>query len=257
MSQPIIAVDIGNTTVRLGLTQLVGHWPTDWSRVSELSTIETEFARLEVWLPQGELAWYVASVHRPCESRLSKWIRQRRPTDSYHRCSYEHLPLNINVPTPNRVGMDRLVAAVAADQLRDPGRPAIIVDAGTALKVDLVDADGSFQGGAILPGLGMAARALAANTDLLPHVDWQLLQEPPPAVGKGTELAIRSGLFYGCVGSIVELIRRYREELSAEPQVFTTGGDGQRVTQFISSDAVFVEDLALQGLVATAMRWTQ
>jgi type III pantothenate kinase len=104
------------------------------------------------------------------------------------------------------VGIDRLLDAVAANRLRHPAAPAVVVDVGTAITVDLVAADGSFQGGAILPGIAMSARALHAFTDLLPLVDVRELSSPPPPLGTSTVAALQSGLFWGAVGAIRQLL---------------------------------------------------
>ena len=88
------------------------------------------------------------------------------------------------------------------------GRPAIIVDSGTATTVDAVDADGVFLGGAILPGFGLLARSLQRYTALLPLITLEELGTgPPPAVGRDTTAAIKSGLFFGQLGAVRELVR--------------------------------------------------
>ena len=110
------------------------------------------------------------------------------------------------------VGIDRLLAAVAANRLRNPKRPAVIVDLGTAITVDLVDAEGVFRGGAILPGIAISARAMHDYTDLLPHIPMAELEEPPPALGRATVPAMRSGLYWGAVGAVRELIERLAEQ---------------------------------------------
>ncbi len=163
--------------------------------------------------------------------------------------SYDKLPLQINVDFPELVGMDRLIAAVATNELREANRPAIIVDAGTAITVDLVDADGVFQGGVILPGFRLSARALADGTDLLPNVDSTFRAEAPAVIGKWTDAAIRSGLFWGGVGAIRELVSRTTNEINTEPQIFVTGGDAERLTGYLAADAQFVSDLVLRGIV--------
>ena len=92
--------------------------------------------------------------------------------------------------------------------MRPPGRPAVVIDVGTAITVDLVSAEGAFLGGAILPGIAMSARALHEFTDLLPLVDMSELAAPPPALGDSTEAAMRSGLFWGAVGAVRQLIEQ-------------------------------------------------
>ena len=116
--------------------------------------------------------------------------------------SHFDLPIKAAVEYPNRVGIDRLAGAVAANRLRHSARLAIIVDVGSAITVDLVNSQGIFCGGAILPGIGMSARALHEFTDLLPHSPLEELTGPPPALGTATLPAIHSGLYWGAVGAM-------------------------------------------------------
>jgi type III pantothenate kinase len=172
------------------------------------------------------------------------------------------LPLVVRLERPDMVGIDRLVDAVAVNRLREPDRPAVIVDVGTAITVDLVSADGAFLGGSILPGLAMSARALNEFTDLLPLIDVAELADPPPALGTSTESAMQSGLFWGAVGAIRELIdqlvvvpllrqKQCNEEKypNARPQVFLTGGAGATVAELLGPDAQYVPHLTLAGIV--------
>src|SRR3972149_2904514 len=151
--------------------------------------------------PVPFLSWYLASVNRPGATRLINWLRERRPDDSVTLLCAGDLPLVVRLERPDMVGIDRLVDAVAVNHLRQPGRPAVIVDVGTAITVDLVSADGAFLGGSILPGLEISARALHEFTDLLPLIDISEFSDPPPALGMSTEAAMRSGLFWGTIGA--------------------------------------------------------
>lgn len=244
--RPLIAVGIGNTTIKLGVT---GDATDQWQLMHEWETAEFDLGEIAGELPKESCRWRVASVQRAAEQTLHKWQRSSRAQDDYLALTYKDLPLEINVESPERVGMDRLIAAVAANQRREPHRPAIIVDAGTAITVDLVDADGVFQGGVILPGFRLSARALADGTDLLPNVDATFRNEAPQVIGKSTTAAIRSGLFWGGVGAIRELVARTSAELQTAPQIFVTGGDAERVTGYLAEDAQFVSDLVLRGVV--------
>lgn len=242
----VIAVGIGNTTIKLGVTDVA----TDqWQLMHEWETSELDLGEVAGELPKDSCCWRVASVQRAAEQSLSQWQRTSRPHDDYLTLSYKDLPLEINVESPERVGMDRLIAAVAANQRRERDRPAIIVDAGTAITVDLVDAKGVFQGGVILPSFRLSARALAEGTDLLPNVDATFRAEAPQVIGKSTTEAIRSGLFWGGVGAIRELVARTTAELQTSPQIFVTGGDAERVTGYLAADAQFVSDLVLRGIL--------
>ncbi len=161
------------------------------------------------------------------------------------------------------VGVDRLVDAVAANRLRDAGRPAVIVDVGSAITVDLVSADGAFLGGAILPGLAMSARAMHEFTELLPLVDVAELDSPPPALGTATEPAIQSGLFWGAVGAIREVVDQLHKAAAGgscaeEPQIFfSTGGAGATVAELLGPAARHVPHLTLAGIALAAISASQ
>ncbi|MGA2034568.1 MAG: type III pantothenate kinase, partial [Thermoguttaceae bacterium] len=160
------------------------------------------------------------------------------------------LPLEIELPRPDMVGVDRLLDALAANHLRPRGRPAVVVDVGTAITVDLVSPQGVFRGGAILPGLAMSARALYELTDLLPRIEAEDLSEPPPPLGTATKPAMRSGLFWGAVGAIRELIGQLADPL--EPAVFLSGGAGPAVARLLGPAARHVPHLTLAGIALAA-----
>lgn len=249
MTGHLVTAGIGNTTVKVGLVKSCGpsSWP-EWLARREVPTANFDPATLSEMLPEQAVEWYIGSVQRTVESRLRDWVRLHRQQDHYRLLTFEDLPLKIQVEVPARVGLDRLAAAVAVNRLRDPARPAIVIDAGTAITVNLITPDGVFQGGVILPGLGLTARALSMGTDLLPLVAAEVYSEPPPVVGKSTEAAIRSGLFWGNVGAVREIVDRVHGELAQTPQVFVTGGDAQRLVDFIAPDAKFAPDLVLAGI---------
>src|SRR5262249_24100814 len=133
----------------------------------------------------------------------------------------QDMPLSVEVAEPAKVGLDRLANAVAALALRSTGASAIIVGVGSAIVVDLVRANGQFAGGAILPGLRTAAYALHDHTDMLPLVE---IVESPPPLGRSTIDAMRSGLFWGAIGAVRELIDQLAKDAGAV-EVFLTGGD--------------------------------
>jgi type III pantothenate kinase len=137
------------------------------------------------------------------------------------------------------VGIDRLLAAFAADRIHDRGRAAIVVDLGSAITVDLLDAGGAFCGGAILPGIAMSARALQEHTDALPRVALDHLEHPPAPIGKGTVPAIEAGLYWGAVGAVRELISQMSKDLPAPPEVLLTGGASTHVAQLLEASSPY------------------
>ena len=251
--KPIVAVDIGNSSIKAGLfatsPTATGTLPQP-NCVWDVPTKSGPNDSLSAWLPTEAVAWRVASVHRLAQQQLAEWVQQNRPQDTFQLLTYRDLPLQLAVDFPTKVGVDRLVAAVAANVIRQPDRPAIVIDAGSAITVDLVAADGSFQGGTIYPGFRLSAEALFGGADLLPLAILEPLQEPPSALGKNTEAAIRSGLFWGAVGAVKELVDRLAETLAAPPQVFITGGDLRRLSAQVPS-AEYVPHMVLGGIVVS------
>jgi type III pantothenate kinase len=257
MTRFFLAVDIGNARMKIGVfdTSIVDALPEP-IRTLPLNGDAPEFDSIESWLDDlaGEkLPWFLASVNRAGASRLIDWVREHRPDDAVTLLSAGDLPLVVRLERPDMAGIDRLVDAVAVNRLREPGRAAVIVDVGTAITVDLVAADGAFLGGSILPGLAISARALNEFTDLLPLVDVSELSEPPPALGTATEAAMQSGLFWGTVGAIRQLIEQLGREAGDHPQVFLTGGAGAAVAELLGPDARYVPHLTLAGIALSVM----
>lgn len=255
----LVSMDADRTTGRLDL-QLDGVYPTVVSAKDILSLAAREHppVRLEavlMQLPAVPLRWFAASVNRTIEAQFSAWVRAHRPQDDYLLLGQGDFPLKIDVRAPDRVGTDRLAAAVAANELRAPQRSAIVVDAGTAVTVDLITSDGIFRGGAILPGIQAAAQSLAEATDALPRLENLDLSSTPAAIGKSTQEAMRSGIVWGCVGAVRELILQMSAAVPDVPSVFCTGGDGMHLTRLIDRDMKFDPNLVLRGIALTGHRY--
>jgi type III pantothenate kinase len=139
------------------------------------------------------------------------------------------LPIKLAIRQPHRVGIDRVLAAVAVNRIRSADRPAIVISLGSACTVNLISADGTFQGGAILPGLAMSANSLHTGTAALPLIAVENLEIPDDGIGKHTTAAMSAGIYWGLVGAIEKLIHEQSRSLDVEPQLFLTGGDAPRV----------------------------
>src|SRR5215216_6616785 len=155
----LIAVDIGNSRIKLGwFRSAFDPFPVPGETLS-LSP-QWSPSELTPWLISStSAACFIASVNRSTECKLLDELR-RAGVNTIHQLTVADIPLKIQVDSPDQVGMDRLTNAVAVNRLRDSRRPAIAVDVGSAITVDLVSAKGAFVGGAILPGIAMSARAL-------------------------------------------------------------------------------------------------
>ncbi len=261
---PLVAVDIGNSRIKFGLFETLERraWQGPASlplpaRTFEIDPARQGFAALEEWLAPtlpSQASWWVASVQRSFTSRLLARLRDLCAPPAM-LLSAADLPLRVELPRPDMVGIDRLAAALAAREAREPGRPAVVIDVGTAITVDYLDASGAFCGGAILPGLAMSARALHQFTDLLPLIEMQELGSPPPPLGTSTTAAMRAGLFWGAVGGIKELAARLAAGTPSPPQVFLTGGAAANVAALVAPDAQHVPHLTLAGIALAARAW--
>lgn len=144
---------------------------------------------------------------------------------------------------PGAVGADRIVDAVAVKHLY--GGPACVVDFGTATTFDAISSEGDYLGGAIAPGVGIAAEALFQRAAKLPRVE---LARPPSVIGCNTVHAMQSGLLFGYVGLVEGMVARFRSELGPETKVVGTGG----LVEIISAetDAIDIQApwLTLDGL---------
>ncbi len=249
---PLIAVDIGNSSTKIGWSfeQSEPHGLLAASQSRSFTTGEPPAADLLKQFPANHHRWHIASVHREGTRILLAWLQANRANDEVRLLTHRDLPITVRLEHPDRVGLDRLAAAVAANRLRTANTPTIVVDAGSAITVDLIAADGAFEGGVILPGFRMSAEALS-SADLLPVAQFSP-DEVPAVVGKSTEAAIRSGLFWGAVGVVREIIQRMSATLDRPPEIFVTGGDLRQLAEHLGDDASFVPNLVLSGIAVAA-----
>jgi type III pantothenate kinase len=134
------------------------------------------------------------------------------------------VPIGVSVDEPARVGIDRLLNVLAARSLVREDEPAVVVDAGSAVTVDLLHEQGSFAGGVIFPGLRLMARSLREYTAALPLVDATgAMPAGPP--GTNTEAAIKLGLLYAVAGGVDAVVREMASRCTTAPRVYLTGGD--------------------------------
>ncbi len=120
---------------------------------------------------------------------------------------------------PRQLGCDRMVCSYAAARLY--GKPVIVIDVGTAVTWDAMDASGRHLGGAIAPGPVTMSGALNKKTALLPLIP---IKRPRAAIGRDTAGAIESGIYWGTIGMIKELVAVISAEMKGRPKIVITGG---------------------------------
>ncbi len=241
---PDVVVDVGNTRVKWGR---VSPAPTDLLVVAPLPPDDEAAWRkqIDLWNLPSPASWVVTGVHPARRDRLADWIR-RRGDDVRVLDSYRQLPLQVLVDEPDKVGIDRLFNTVAANHYRAPGGSAVVVDAGSAVTVDLVDEAGAFRGGAILPGLRLMAQALHQYTALLPLIDLGEQPEFAETPGTSTAAAMRAGVFWAVAGGARALIERYSENRTEPPRILVTGGDGYSLWRTLGG--LYESSLTLHGI---------
>ncbi|MFS8665284.1 MAG: type III pantothenate kinase [Limnochordales bacterium] len=245
----LLALDIGNTNTTVGLFDgdtLKGSWRIQSDRektADEYGILLNQLLAYRGIDPHGITAVAIACVLPPV---LPAW---ERVAQSYFGVkpliiSYElDTGLAIRYQPPRDVGADRIANAAAA-KAKYP-LPAIVVDLGTATTFDCISKDGEYLGGAIAPGVQIAAEALFVRAAKLPRVD---LSPPPTAIGRNTVHAMQAGTVYGYAGLVRGLIERIRAELGGQARVIATGGLAEVVARDSGVFDVIDPHLTLEGL---------
>ncbi len=281
--QQCFGVDIGNSGIRiaelrvpqreLGEMLRINWCPQDTNAIRRCSESTQRYLpsdpawleELAEFLPSDRPThWLISSVRRDAYELLDAYIR-RRKHDRLQRVTHASIPLAIHVDYPSRVGIDRLLAALAATEMVtvvQKLQPAIVVQAGSAVTVDLVvvslskDAPqlrlGTFEGGAIVPGVPMMLRLLGHGAEMLPQIDADDLLQLPDLPGKNTEDAMICGTASALVGGVTHLIQRYRAQYDQDVPVILSGGDGMRLSPYIDQPVCTKPHLVHQGLLKLA-----
>jgi type III pantothenate kinase len=249
MATMLLTIDVGNTNITLGLYQAAELGPR-WRLATVHDRMPDEYGLQFVGLLEhagvaiediGGVC--LASVVPPLTGKVIEACR------SYIR--QEPLVVDAGVKTgvrvryedPRAVGADRIVDAAAVQYFY--GGPACVVDFGTATTFDAISAEGDYLGGAIAPGIGIAAEALFIRTAKLPRVD---IQRPPSAIGRNTVHSMQSGLLYGYVGLVEGMVARFRRELGETMKVIATGGLAEIVARETDVLQIIAPWLTLDGL---------
>ncbi len=151
--------------------------------------------------------------------------------------------INIRIDNPAQLGADLLVGGVAA--VHQYGAPCIVWDLGTATTVSVVDKDGAFRGGAIMPGVATSLDSLVSRASLLPNIR---LQAPAHVIGTNSVDSMRSGAVFGTAAMVDGMCDRIVEELGYDAQVVVTGGLGAEIAACCRRDTVYDGQLLLDGL---------
>jgi type III pantothenate kinase len=245
-----VVADLGNSRLK-------------WARVVEsgrlVETIAMPLNKPEAWasaweewrrIDPGASQWAISTVNPPVANQLRAFLGANGVDRVTWYESAVQVPVRHELESAETAGADRALAVAAAVALMPKGQPGLVVSCGTALTIERITAEGTWQGGIIAPGLGVAARALHLLTAQLPMIE---LHQAPPVWGRSTRPALEAGVFWGMVGAIRELLTRQADDMSGIPSVFWTGGDAELLARPVAgSDARIEPDLVLLGLARVA-----
>ena len=245
----LLVFDVGNTKTAVGLHD-GGRWIRDWRISTRPGRLPDETAALLAILLDGagvapaavrELA--AASVV-PAATEVLRSLAERHYRSRLFVLDHETVRgIRLAVDTPEETGPDRIANTVAVHHHYRTG--AIVLDAGTAITFDVISPEGAYRGGAIAPGLGIAAEALVRRTARLPRVE---LSPPKRVIGTHTVAALQSGLVLGWTGMVREIVRLIREELDGDYPVIATGGLARQVAAWTGVVDIVDERLTLEGV---------
>ena len=245
----LLAIDIGNTNIKLGIfdgDRLKATWnlATGIHRTAdEYGGVVLNLMEREKVLPSKITGVVLCGVVPPLLPTFVELCKKYLNTEPLVVEAGVKTGMRIRLDNPREVGPDRVVNAVAAQNLY--GKPLIIIDLGTATTFDVVSKEGDYLGGAIAPGIVIATEALYTRTAALPRIG---LSRPKQVIGKNTISAMQSGIIFGYIGLIEGMIKRIEQELGSKAKVIATGGQAYSLAEEIPAIDVINPDLTLTGL---------
>jgi type III pantothenate kinase len=245
----LLTIDIGNTNITLGLYEgerLGPRWrlATDHERMPDEYGLQLLGLLSHAGFATSDLTGIcLASVVPPLTGRMLEACQRYAGLDALVLDTGVKTGVRIRYEDPRAVGADRIADAAAVQRLY--GGPACVVDFGTATTFDAINEEGDYLGGAIAPGIGIAAEALVMRTAKLPRVD---LQRPPSVIGRNTPHAMQSGLLFGYVALVEGMVVRFRKELGPKMKVIATGGLAEIVARETQVLEIIAPWLTLDGL---------
>ena len=241
----LLAIDVGNTQTVLGLYDgetLRDHWRV--ATESHRSGDELG-ALLEALVPDlDEIDGVALSSTVPALVRsYEDFVARFTPARLLVLGPGVRTGVPVRSDDPREVGPDRIANAVAVKERY--GVPAIVVDFGTSTNFDVVSAEGEWLGGVLAPGIEISMDALFERAARLFRVEFTA---PPSVIGKTTAASLQSGLVYGFVGQVDEIVTRIRAELGTEARAIATGGLADLIAPHSRTIELVDPWLTLEGL---------
>lgn len=240
----LLAIDIGNTTIALGIFEgekLIDHWRLSADREK---TADEYGILLSALIGSREIKGIIISSVVPPLLDIFQEVSERCLHISPLIVGVGmKTGISIKYPRPEELGADRIVNATAAYHLYKG--PVIIVDFGTATTFCALSGEGDYLGGTIAPGLGISVEALFEKTALLPRIE---LVKPERVIGENTVKSMQSGIIYGFAELVDGLVERMKREFSPRAKVIATGGWAELIASESKTIDEVVPFLTLKGL---------
>lgn len=232
----ILTIDQGNSSAKGVL----------WEGPEIIDTVRMDGSAIEDLLPlleRGEADGCAYCSVRHTDAKFLESLRRLVDGRLLVLTASVALPVNVNYGSRSTLGNDRVAAAVGASELC-PGEAALVVDAGTAMTLDVIDEEGNFMGGNIAPGMRLRFKCLRTETDQLPLVD---CDGPVSVFGHDTVSAIRAGVAGGMACEIADSFRMAGQMYGCR-RIILTGSDGERLLPLLVHRGLPVEkDVNLVG----------
>jgi len=242
-----LLLDVGNTRLKWLLNRE--------GQASQSRLVDKPWERLldEVWLGLERPARVIFVSVQPSEvnDALAQWI------DSRWHCPVEQVAstrecagIVSGYTEPARLGPDRLIAMVGARTVTS--EPAIVVDCGTAVTIDMLDGKGRHRGGWIIPGLSLMGRSLSRGTGAIGDLPMAQGMPVTPEFGRDTESGIVQGGLAAIAGAIERAMELAMQTLGRQPDCLVTGGDGAQLAAMLGPQCRYVPNLVFAGLARYA-----
>lgn len=243
----ILAVDVGNTNIVIGCIE-GGTIIFDGRLKTDVSKTDMEFAvmlkniltinNIDIGSLEGAI---ISSVVPPINQALKTAVRLAVGKEPIMVTGCEGLKVDID--DPSQLGNDLVVGAVTVLEEFKP--PIVLIDMGTATTIFVIDENGTYVGGAIIPGLMISQNALSKNTSLLPSIS---LEAPKSVIGKNTIDAMQSGAIFGTASMLDGMLDKIESEIGKKPTVIATGGLSECIIKHCRHEIIYDPDLLLKGL---------
>lgn len=247
----LLAIDIGNTSISLGIFKentLINKLNFNYQKNMPIEYFIEVFKTILKDKDITECA--ISSVVDEITSIVSKSIEKVFNIKPFIiNFNTDFGGMKISSKHPEKIGMDRISNAYAVKKLY-ASKPAIVVDIGTATTFDIINKNGNFVGGIIIPGLNTQLKSLYDNTSKLPKIDLSDIKTVTKTINTDTQKAILSGVVKGHAHAIEGLLEDCKKELKGNPVVIATGGNAKLVSKY-AKENLFDEvnsNLTLEGL---------